>query len=231
MNDIRTITLDLDDTLWEINPVIKRAERRLYAWLDEHYPRITAKFSPAAVLEMRDRVVAEYPDQSHDFTFLRRAALTKIGVAAGYGAGLVDAAMGVFNEVRNDVRVFPEVRPTLTVLRRSYRLIAVTNGNANLDTIGIGELFDDIISATTAGVAKPAQQIFDTAVRAGGASADQTLHVGDHPEHDVQGARDAGLKAVWVNRNDHVWPKNLRQPDGIIHNVGQLLSLLESAGR
>ncbi len=231
MKDIRTITLDLDDTLWAIHPVIKRAERRLYEWLDEHYPRITAKFSPAAILEMREGIVVEYPDQSHDFTFLRRAVLTKIGIAAGYDAGLVDDAMVVFNEVRNDVRVFPEVRPALTVLRRSYRLIAVTNGNANLDTIGISELFDDIISATEAGAAKPAQQIFDTAVRAGGASADQTLHVGDHPEHDIQGARDAGLKAVWVNRNDYVWPQNLRQPDGIIHNIGQLLSLLESAGR
>ncbi len=231
MNDIRTITLDLDDTLWAIQPVIKRAERRLYAWLQEHYPRITAAVSPAAILELRERIVAEYPDQGHDFTFLRRAVLRKLAETAGYGEGLVDKAMAVFDAVRNDVRVYPDVRPTLVVLRRSYKLLAVTNGNANLDTIGISELFDEVISAAVAGAAKPAREIFDVAVRAGGATAEQTLHVGDHPEHDVQGALDAGLKAVWINRHGVAWPKNLQQPDGVIRNVGQLISILGSANR
>lgn len=231
MNDIRTITLDLDDTLWAIQPVIKRAERRLYAWLQERYPRITAKFSPAAILEMRNRIVAEHPGQGHDFTFLRREVLRKLANAGGYDEGLVDDAMAVFNEVRNDVRVYPEVRPTLTVLRRSYRLLAVTNGNANLDIIGISELFDDVISAANAGAAKPAREIFAAAVSAGGAAANQTLHVGDHPEHDVQGALDAGLKAVWINRHGSAWPKNLQQPDGVIRDVGQLFSILGSESR
>ena len=44
VNGIRTITLDLDDTLWEIHPVIRRAEKRLYEWLGERYPRITEMF-------------------------------------------------------------------------------------------------------------------------------------------------------------------------------------------
>jgi putative hydrolase of the HAD superfamily len=231
MNNIRTITLDLDDTLWAIQPVIKRAERRLYAWLKERYPRITAKFSPAAIVELRNGIAAEHPNRGHDFAFLRREVLRKLANAGDYGEGLVDDAMAVFNEVRNDVRVYPEVRPTLTVLRRSYRLLAVTNGNANLETIGISELFDDVISASVAGAAKPAREIFDVAVKAGGATADQTLHVGDHPQHDVQGALDAGLKAVWINRHGSAWPKDLQQPDRVIRDVGQLISILGPANR
>ena len=56
MNGIRTITLDLDDTLWAIHPVIRRAETRLYQWLGENYPRITQMFEPADIWEVRKRV-------------------------------------------------------------------------------------------------------------------------------------------------------------------------------
>lgn len=231
MKGIRAITIDLDDTLWEIHPVIHRAERRLYAWLGQHYPRITARFSPGAMFEVRKNVAEEHPDQSHDYTFLRRTVLGRIGKAAGYAESLVDDAMEVFHRERNNVDLFPEVRPALETLRREYVLIAVTNGNASLDRIGIQDLFHDFISARDAGAAKPARQIFDAAVAAGGAASHQTLHVGDHPEHDVNGARDAGLKTVWVNRNSREWPVSMPKPDGIVEHIGQLRALLQAARR
>jgi len=231
VNDIRAITLDLDDTLWAIHPVIHRAEKRLYEWLGEHYPRITAMFSRAAILEQRTAIAVEFPAHSHDYTFMRRTVLGRLGVAADYDEQLVDDAMEVFNAVRNDVAVFPEVRPALEALREDYVLVAVTNGNADLQRIGIADLFHKFVSARTAGAAKPAQKIFDAAVDAGGAAAEQTLHVGDHPEFDVDGARSAGLRAVWVNRNGRPWPQELSRPDGIVTHIGQLQTLLRAARR
>jgi putative hydrolase of the HAD superfamily len=77
-----------------------------------------------------------------------------------------------------------------------------------------------------AGAAKPARPIFDAAVRAGGASAGETLHVGDHPETDVHGARQAGLRTAWVNRNGDEWPDEYESPDIEVHNVGELLEIL-----
>lgn len=226
MHDIRTITLDLDDTLWAIHPVIERAERKLRDWLRDHYPRITEMFSPEDMFELRGKIADEHPDKLHDFTFLRRAVLGHLGTAAGYGDGLVDGAMTVFSALRNDVEVFPEVRPALNKLRQNYCVIAVTNGNADLNAIGIRDLFHDVISAAAAGVAKPARAIFDVAVAAGGAEAHETLHVGDHPEVDVVAAQAAGLKSVWVNRGGHDWPDHLQRPDGIVRDVGELLSFL-----
>ena len=219
MNDIRTITLDLDDTLWAIHPVIKRAEERLYAWIGEHYPRITELFEPEDIWELRSEVIADYRDRSHDLTFLRRTVLTRLGHAAGYGDAYVDDAFEVFDEARNDVTLFPEARPVLVSVRERFVLIAVTNGNANLDRIGIRDLFDGVVSAAMAGAAKPARPIFDKAVEAGGASAAQTLHVGDHPLYDVHGARDAGLKAIWVNRNGDEWPHEYLEPDAEVQHL------------
>lgn len=226
MQDIRTITLDLDDTLWAIHPVIVRAEKALYSWLQEHYPRITERFSPEEFLHMRENIATENRGKSHDFTFLRRKVLSKVSAAAGYGEAPVDGAMALFSAYRNDVEVFPEVRPALSALGKNYRVIAVTNGNANLDTIGIRDLFDNVVSASMAGAAKPDREIFDVAVRKGGAQSHETLHVGDHPEADVVGAINAGLRSVWVNRHGDDWPDHLQRPDGIVKDIGDLVALL-----
>ncbi len=229
MKDIRTITLDLDDTLWAIHPVIQRAEERLYAWMDEHYPRITRRFEPHDIRTLRDTVVTEFKDRAHDLTFLRRTVLARLGEAAGYGDQYVDDAFAVFDQARNDVTLFPEVRSALLSLRERFVLVAVTNGNANLDMIGIRDLFDDVVSAAMVGAAKPARPIFDRAVTVGGAGAGQTVHVGDHPYYDVHGARGAGLKAVWVNRDGAEWPGEYPAPDGEVRHVGELESLLNPA--
>ncbi len=226
MNGIRTITVDLDDTLWEINPVIRRAEVRLYEWIDEHYPRITSMFGPDDLRILRSEVLDEFRDHTHDLTFVRRMVLKRLGEAAGYGDSHVDAAFEVFDEARNDVTLFPGVRSALRRLGERFVLVAVTNGNANLEKIGIRELFRDVVSAAATGAAKPARRIFDAAVAAGGAPAEQTLHVGDDPLRDVHGARDAGLKAVWVNRNGDDWPAEYRQPDMEVRHIGELDALL-----
>ena len=226
VKDIRAITIDLDDTLWEIHPVIHRAERALYAWLGDQYPRITEKFSRKDIFQQRIAVAEEFPEQSHDYTFMRRKVLGRLGIAAGYSDSIVDEAMAVFDAHRNDVEIFPEVRPALAELRERYILIAVTNGNANLRMIGIDDLFHDIVTARLAGAAKPDQQIFDAAVSAAGCTPEQTLHVGDHPEFDVDGAIAAGLHAVWVNRSGDKWPQGLAKPHAVVTHIGQLPDLL-----
>ena len=72
MKHIRTITIDLDDTLWDTPPVLKRAERRMYAWFCEHYPRVVEMFPPEKMWDVRKQVVEEHADMKHNLTFLRR---------------------------------------------------------------------------------------------------------------------------------------------------------------
>ncbi|MDJ0710405.1 MAG: HAD-IA family hydrolase [Woeseiaceae bacterium] len=225
MNGIRTVTLDLDDTLWDILPVIKRAEVRLYEWLGEHYPAITEMFAMEEMRILRKQVLERHADKVHDLTFLRRAVLTEAATAAGYKVFAVDEAFAVFDAVRNDVDMFPESRPALEALAERFTLIALTNGNANLEMIGIDDLFDGHVNAAMAGAAKPARTIFDAAVEVGGARRTETVHVGDHPLYDVHGARAAGLRAVWVNRNAAEWPAEYDLPDAEVHNVGELVTL------
>jgi HAD superfamily hydrolase (TIGR01509 family) len=228
VNGIRTITLDLDDTLWEITPVILRAESRLREWLADRYPRIVEMHQPEDIVELRAQVVAEFEDRSHDLTFIRQQVLARMGIAAGYGDDFVDDAFAVFDKERNTVELFPDVQPTLEALAGRYTLVAVTNGNAKLERIGIDHLFHTVVTARSAGAAKPARPIFDAAVSAGGAAAHETLHIGDHPEFDVEGARSAGLRAIWLNRNGHAWPGGLEPPERTISNLRELDELLQA---
>lgn len=226
MHRIRAISLDLDDTLWAIGPVIERAERRLWQWLGEHYPRVTAHWDAASLTSLRERIVVANRSEAHNLRLLRRAMLAEIATGAGYDTALVDPAFEVFDAARNTVELYPDVLPALERLRDDYVLVAVTNGNACLETIGIRHLFDDVVTAVDAGVAKPAQPIFDAACQRARALPDEVLHVGDSPEIDVAGAKRAGLRAAWINRNGDPWPGELSRPDAVISALDELSGLL-----
>ena len=231
MHRIRAITLDLDDTLWEVGPVIRRAEAELWAWLQDRYPAIPARFSAAAVAQLREQVIEEYRHRNHDLRFLRKMVLARMAIDSGYTDDMVDDAFAVFDAARNRVELFPDVRPALAVLREHFTVIAVTNGNANLERIGIRDLFHGVVTAVDAGVAKPARPIFDEAVKRAGVAAEETLHVGDHPEIDIGGASDAGLRTAWMNRAAAEWPEYLRPPDATVSTVSEVRDLLADAMR
>lgn len=229
MENIRAITLDLDDTLWEIGPVIRRAESELWRWFERHYPNVVDTYTPESALELRQAVVEQHRHKAHDFSFLRRKALAAMATGAGYEAAIAESAFEVFQRWRNTVELFADVRPALQRLQSRYRVIAVTNGNASLDQIGIGDYFHGFVNAAGAGAAKPAAQIFNQAVAAAGVSASEVLHVGDHPDLDVAGAAAAGLRTAWMNRLGAEWPDGLERPDAEVTDMLELDAVLEGS--
>jgi len=103
-------------------------------------------------------------------------------------------------------RVFADVAPALAALRaRGLRLAVVSNFDARLRTIlrdvGLRGALDHVVVSSECGAAKPDRRIFAAALRASGARADSTLHVGDSLELDVVGARAAGLAALRIDRS------------------------------
>jgi 2-haloalkanoic acid dehalogenase type II len=226
LRSVCAITFDLDDTLWAIGPVIRRAEAELWSWLSENHPVIVQNYTAAGMLELRQQLSDEYPERSHDFRYLRKQVLVRVALDCGYGAEMVDPAFDVFDAARNSVDFYPDVFPALQQLSEDFTLVAVTNGNANLETIGIDHLFSDVVTAVGAGAAKPHRAIFDEAIKRTGAAAEEILHVGDHPELDVDGARNAGMRTAWINRCGEQWPQHLPPPDAEISAINELQRLL-----
>lgn len=229
MQQIRAITLDLDDTLWEIEPVIQRAEAALWSWLADNYPRIADNFSTADIATLRESVMNEFSDKCHDFRFLRKKTLQRMADRSGYSTDLVEPAFVIFDHERNKVDLFPDVLTTLQSLNEDFVLLAVTNGNADLGKIGIKHFFRHVVTATEVGSAKPDAKIFDVAIRLSGVAASEILHVGDHPETDVCGARQCGMQTAWMNRTSATWPQHLQRPDVVVTNCDELRVLLQSA--
>jgi FMN phosphatase YigB (HAD superfamily) len=89
---VRAICFDLDNTLWEIEPVLLRAEGILADWLRHRYPRITERFSAEEMLAMRAALSREEPHQAHDLTYLRRETLARLAIAVGYDRDIAHEA-------------------------------------------------------------------------------------------------------------------------------------------
>lgn len=223
---IRAITFDLDDTLWDIWPIVARAERRLHAWLEKHYPRIPALFTTLELRALCADIANERPQLAHDRTLLRKEALRRAAQQADYLEFQVEPAFEVFFAARNDVVLFEEVLPVLGRLSQRYTLGALSNGNADLRLIGLDHLFAFAINAVDVGSAKPEPAMFEAACRYLGVLPRQIVHVGDDPEHDVLGAARAGMRAVWVNRTGKDWPGGA-QADAEIRTLEDLEVLLE----
>jgi putative hydrolase of the HAD superfamily len=203
------ITLDLDDTLWPLRPVIERAERALAQWFAARAPGVLHAYpTRESMWALRTEVVAAMTDGAHDVTRIRRATVVAALERSGGDPALADEAMGVFLAERNAVEPFPDALPALERIARRYPVAAVSNGNADLERIGIAHLFRFSHSAADAGVGKPDAAIFLSAVARLGARPAEVLHAGDDPDLDVLGARRAGLAAAWINRRAAVWERD-----------------------
>jgi FMN hydrolase / 5-amino-6-(5-phospho-D-ribitylamino)uracil phosphatase len=217
------LSFDLDDTLWPIAPVMLAAEDALWAWLQAQHPQVMRRHSAASVRDIRAQVALDYPDRSHDMTFMRHRAIVRMFGADHAAERHADAAFEIFYTERNRVTLYDDTRAALARLRKRYRLFALSNGNADLERCGISKLFDGHVTAIAAGAAKPDVRIFRHLLKVAGVEAAQVLHIGDDPHADVHGAIAAGIQAIWLNRDARLWPAELAPPPRTISTLAQIL--------
>lgn len=197
---IRALTLDLDDTVWPVAPIIRRAEQALFDWLALHAPATAARYPVVGMRQLRAQIEVRHPELVHDLTALRRRAIHEALSSCGDDVSLTDAAFDCFMAERHRVTLYDDALHALERLAARYPLLALSNGNADVALTGVGHCFVGRLGAREAGVAKPDPRIFALGCEALGVPADAVLHVGDSWHHDVLGADAAGLHTAWVHR-------------------------------
>ncbi len=223
---IKCITFDLDDTLWECKPVILRAEETFYQWLETHHPEVTRRYSYKALIESRIAYMKANQHHAFDLTRLRKNWLADIVAETGASNEVIEEGFQVFWEARNQVALFAGVRETLQQLGQRFVLGSITNGNADIHKVGLGDYFDFAITAAEAGVAKPESAIFQAAADKAGVAMGDLLHVGDDSDRDVIGALHCGAMAAWVTPQEHPeWPHDVF-PQLVVQHVQELPDLL-----
>ena len=224
---IKAISLDLDDTLWPIWPTIERAEKVLHEWLAARAPMAAALFSnPSALREIRDEVATHRPELKHDLSSVRRESIRIALYRAGEDPLLAEPAFDAFFAERQRVTLFDDAQPFLEFLSARLPLVSVSNGNANLELVGLSKYFRASVSAREFGVGKPDARIFHAAAGALDLTPHDLLHVGDDATLDALGALNAGMQAAWLNRADHLWPHEV-QADVTVSNLRELCELFE----
>lgn len=226
---ILALTLDLDDTLWPVLPALQRADEAVDAWLRQHHPDVALKWPIDAMRALRLQVAAERADLAHDFTTQRQLTLRQAFDACGVTDAPVDALWEIYFAARNAVELYADSLPALQRIAARWPLASLTNGNADLQRVGLAAHFRGCITAREFGVGKPEPAIFHEACRRLGVPAAQVLHVGDDPLVDVAGALRAGLQAAWVRRDDAV-PAAISaldtQPQFIVTDLAELADRL-----
>ncbi len=226
---IRAITLDLDDTLWPFAPIGARVEQTLDAFLRTHSPATADMYPVEKMRDLRTRVFAENAHLMHDLSALRQLTIEHALRDSGGDLGLLDAAYEVFYAERNKVEYYPDSLAALERIAARVPVAAVTNGNADLDRVGIGHLFAFTLGSREHGVAKPDASIFHAACDRLGCAHGDVLHVGDHIEMDVAGAARAGLRTCWINREDRRWEHPTLTPDLEFDTLTALADWLDAA--
>jgi len=230
LGELRAVAFDLDNTLWDVGPVLVRAEQSLHAWLREHCPRITERVSIEDMRAARERLARSEPHNAHDFTYLRITALVAHARECGYEDEMAARAFEVFFAARNQLQPYADVQPALERLRARYKLASLSNGNADLELIGLASLFSVSLNARQIGVAKPHPRCFEHLARDLRLDAHNILYVGDDPYLDVEAARAAGLRTAWMNRSQTPWPPNVAPADIDVADCTQLAQLLAVEG-
>ncbi len=224
----KLVLFDLDDTLantssarwFRLSTVFTRALERL-----SHHERPDPAVLTAESLAENGNSTDHFP-----------ALLARHGVHDP--AAAAEAQHWMLSNRFHGLSLFPGALETLVEIRnaRPDRPIGmITNGPEEfqapkIELLGLEPYFDFIIISGVFGAHKPEPSIFAEALRLGGASADQTVYIGDSIENDMAGARASGILPIWMNRVGRAWTPATPQPELTITDLEQLPPILDGQG-
>ena len=227
---IKLITFDLDNTLWHTDPVIIRAEHMQWQRIIQLCPAASTLFTPASLQQLKLNVARQYPELRHKLSLFRIEFLfqlfTQCGINAAQARLFAQQAFADFLAARNQVELFPGALAVLEKLQQDYQVIALSNGNSDLTSIGLDHLFHAHYHAENVSRPKPFADMFLAALDYAGVEASESIHIGDHPEQDIEAAKKLGFKTVWANILQQEWPSSMNKADHEITQLDQLIGAL-----
>ena len=224
---IQVLSFDLDDTLWDGSAVILHAEQAMLNWMQQHTPDILNTYSKEQLREHKFQFIKRNPQLMNRISEARQAYLSELFSQFKYADHQQKAAdcFQTFYNARQQVTLFDGVTEALEKLKQHYRLIAITNGNADIALTGLADYFEFSLNAEDFEQPKPHSDIFHAALKQANITASECLHVGDHPEHDMLGAHKMGMATCWLKDGKRQWNQDFSAHLDIAH-VSELVPIL-----
>ena len=133
-----------------------------------------------------------------------------------------------------EATAYPEARSVVEGLRAQYRLALLSNADDDflLPCLKRNSLdFELVVSSESARVYKPHEAIFNKLTAELRVEPEEIMYVGDSQFADVLGAKHAGLRVAWLNREGRPLPEGVPQPDFDLRSLGELPSRLPPGGK
>ena len=207
-DNVKTVFVDLDDTIWWFTENSKKALRHVY----DKYG--LAKYSPdyGHFRDVYARKNNELWDLYHygkiekDFlvTERYRYTLEQIGVPGELDALAKEIDEEYLYYLSSLDKLVPGARELLEYLVKKYDVNVLSNGfqevqRRKMRSANIEEFIHHLVLSDDCGITKPLRGIFDYALERTGAMAETTVMIGDNYDADVEGAKNAGWRTILFN--------------------------------
>ena len=119
---------------------------------------------------------------------------------------------------RKRLRPYPQVQETLDQLRSHYHMAVVSDAQSayavpELRAVGLVHYFNPIIVSGDYGYRKPDPRLFQKALDALQVRPEQALFIGNDLFHDIFGAQQMGMKAIFISYNQGYTSSQTITPD------------------
>lgn len=126
------------------------------------------------------------------------------------------------------LEIIPGAEKTLQALHGKYKLAVVSNATSHLprfalEKSGLRKFFQVVVVSRDLGVRKPDSEIFRYTLEKINVKPEEAIHVGDSIKHDVVGAKNAGIKAVWIKTEGQ---EVIEAPDHVIQKITELPKII-----
>lgn len=225
---LKAISFDADDTLWDFEKVMRHALGCALTELHRLSPTAAERLTVETMVAIRQRVGEELRGKVVNLEEVRLEAFkeTLRHVDTSDDDLAVHLNALYLKHRLEDIELYDDTLPALNALRGRYTLGLLSNGNTHPERCGLGGMFQFVVFAQDYGIEKPDPRLFEIALAQAGCGKDELLHVGDSLQTDVVGARRAGVRPVWLNRERRTNDTGI-QPDFEITSLTELADICE----
>lgn len=198
------ISFDLDDTLYHNAPVMRATDEKMLAYFTQKLPAlVNRQYDHHFWFVFRQQLLQQQPDLIHDVAELRLQSyftgIQSIGIDHSAAHNMAKEALAYFVQERSNFSVLKEVHQLLAALKQRWPLVAISNGNADTNMVGIRDYFENVYHAGNGLKQKPFTDMFQLACQQLSCEPQAILHVGDCGHSDIYGAIKSGCQSAWIS--------------------------------
>jgi putative hydrolase of the HAD superfamily len=235
---IKAVLFDMFDTLMLIeknHAFYSHSLKKTHKFLVKNGIKVRFTDFKDAYIKARDALYVEADANLEEPHFNARIsnALGRLGFSVDAKSRIVTGATNAFCEgFMEYVRIDEHATEVLRKLQRKYKLGIVSNFAIPecvvklLETHGLDKIFDVVVVSGAVNKRKPSPEIFQQALKKLSVDATETVFVGDTVDADIKGAKDMGMKTIFIERRVQKETEQIC-PDQTIKNLSELAAALE----